>query len=90
MRHHSAYFPADILALLHAIAAAASSKRVLDVKRGLCDGEVVLVHSHIRHRAADPGTSVVHLFRFEGELIAEMWDVGQPVPPDNSNADGIF
>ena len=71
-------------ALLHAIVAAASSERVL------CDGEFVLVHSHIRQRAADPGASVAHLFRFEGELIAEMWDVGQPVPPDNPNADWMF
>jgi hypothetical protein len=32
----------------------------------------------------------VHLFRFEGDRIAELWDVAQPVPAEILNADGVF
>ena len=38
----------------------------------------------------DPGVAVVHVFRFEGDRIAEFWDIGQPVPKDSPNANGMF
>ena len=46
--------------------------------------------AHVRHRPGEPGIAVVHIFRFEGDRIAELWDVGQPVPAENPNADGMF
>jgi hypothetical protein len=30
------------------------------------------------------------VFRFEGDRIAELWDVGQPVSAESVNANGIF
>jgi hypothetical protein len=33
---------------------------------------------------------VVHLFRFQGDKVVEMWDLGQAVPADSPNQDGIF
>ena len=91
-KHHNPYFQAGMPALLDAIttAAAASPNRESEVKRVLCDGDFVVVHSHVRHRADDPGAAVVHIFRFDGDSIAELWDLGQPVPADNPNKDGMF
>lgn len=40
--------------------------------------------------AAVHRVAVVHLFRFEGNLIVEMWDIGQPVPESTPNENGMF
>jgi len=29
--------------------------------------------------------AVVHIFRFEGDPIAELWDIGQPAPDEIKN-----
>jgi len=91
-RHHNAYFAAGMPALLDAMMAAAVSapERTSDVQRVIAEGSLVVVHSRVRHRAGDAGVAVVHIFRFDGDRIAELWDVGQPVPPDSPNADGMF
>ena len=91
-RHHNPHFQAGMPALLDAISAAAQSSptRESDVKRVLADGDYVVVHSHVRHGPGVPGAAVVHIFRFDGDRIAELWDVGQPVPADNPNTDGMF
>lgn len=34
--------------------------------------------------------AVVHVFRFQGNLIAELWDVGQAVPENSPNEYGMF
>ncbi len=47
-------------------------------------------HSHIVLRPGETGISAVHLFRFEGNKIVEMWDCGQPLPADSPNKDGAF
>jgi predicted SnoaL-like aldol condensation-catalyzing enzyme len=70
-------------------AAKQSTERQFDVKRVLADGEFVVVHSHVRQRPSEAGPAV-HLFRFEGDRIAELWDVGQPVPAENPNRLGMF
>jgi predicted SnoaL-like aldol condensation-catalyzing enzyme len=91
-RHHSACFAAGMPVLFDAMVAAAASvpERVTVVKRVLADGEYVVVHSHVQPKPGDAGVAVVHIFRFEGDRIAELWDVGQPVPADNPNSDGMF
>jgi predicted SnoaL-like aldol condensation-catalyzing enzyme len=50
----------------------------------------VAVHSRVQHTPADRGAALVHLFRFEGDRIAELWDVGQEVPAETPNANGMF
>jgi len=91
-RHHNAYFPAGMPALLDAMESAARTApgRTADVKLVIAEGDYVIVHSHVRHRPGDLGASVVHIFRFDGDRIAELWDIGQPVPADMPNADGMF
>ena len=34
--------------------------------------------------------AVVHIFRFEGGRIAELWDLGMPIPEDSVNENGMF
>jgi predicted SnoaL-like aldol condensation-catalyzing enzyme len=90
--HHNAYFPAGMPALLNAMMAAAAdaTDRTFTPLRVLADGDLVAVHSRVHHHPGDRGVAVVHIFRFEGEKIAELWDVGQLVPESCPNADGMF
>ena len=91
-RHHNAFFPGDRESLLKAMEenAAKNPSKVLDVKRVLEDEGFVVVHSHVRQHPDDRGAAVVHVFRFENGRIAELWDVGQPVPKDSPNQHGMF
>jgi predicted SnoaL-like aldol condensation-catalyzing enzyme len=34
--------------------------------------------------------AVMHIFRFEGDKIAELWDFGQEAPKDMPNENGMF
>jgi len=91
-RHHNPYFGAGMPILLDAIVAAAkaSPRGEMQVRRVLGDGDLVAVHSHVHQEPGDRGVAVVHLLRFEGERIAEFWDIAQPVPEQNPNSDGMF
>jgi predicted SnoaL-like aldol condensation-catalyzing enzyme len=91
-RHHNPYFAAGMPALLDAMVAAATQapERASTVQRVIGEGDFVAVHSHVRPHPAHTGFAVVHVFRFEGDRIAELWDVGQPIPEPNPNADGMF
>ena len=91
-RHHNPYFPAGMPALLDAMVSAAlqAPDRSATVKHVISDGDYVAVHSHVQPHPQHRGMAVVHLFRFEGDRIAELWDVGQPIPEANPNADGMF
>ena len=54
------------------------------------DGQLVAVHSKVTMRPGDRGNAVVHLFRFEGNKIVELRDVGQAVPETTENEHGMF
>jgi predicted SnoaL-like aldol condensation-catalyzing enzyme len=64
--------------------------KLLEVKHVLEDGNLVAVHSHIRQSPEDLGGAVVHIFRFQDDRIAELWDLGQPIPKDSLNENGMF
>lgn len=91
-RHHNPYFPGDAESLLAAMAENAANfpGKSLEIKHALEDGEIVAVHSRVRQHPEDRGGAVVHLFRFHGERIVELWDVGQPVPERSPNENGMF
>lgn len=91
-KHHNPFFPAGFLALKKAMIenhAQFPIKQLL-VKNVLSDGDFVVVQSHIVLYPGDSGIVAVHLFRFQGERIVEMWDYNQPVPTDSPDSDGIF
>ena len=58
--------------------------------RGIAYGDRVAVLSHVRREQADIDIAVVHILRFSGGRIVEMWDVGQVIPKDSPNALGMF
>ena len=91
-RHHNPYFAAGAEALMVGMDTNARQNpdKRLDILHALEDGDLVAVHSQVRHRPDDRGAALLHLFRFEGGKIAELWDVGQPVPAEVVNGDGMF
>ena len=64
--------------------------KAIEIKRVLADGDLVAVHAHVRLNPGDPGVATIHLFRFEGDRIVELWDVGQAVPENSLNDNGMF
>jgi predicted SnoaL-like aldol condensation-catalyzing enzyme len=90
--HHNAYFAGDGASLLAGMddnAAQFPDKR-LDVKFALQDNDHVTTLCEVQHTHDGPRYAVVHVFRFEGGKIAEMWDVGQEIPADSPNRNGPF
>ncbi len=91
-RHHNPYFPGDAEALMAAMQenAAQFPQKAIDIKRVLADGDLVAVQAHVRLQPGDRGVATIHLFRFEGDRIVELWDVGQAVPESSLNKNGMF
>lgn len=91
-RHHNPFFEGSAEALLAGMEenARQNPNKVLQVKRAIAEGELVVVHSHVQQKPGDLGAAVVHIFRFEKGRIAEIWDVGQPVPDKSPNQYGMF
>ncbi|HTA29507.1 MAG TPA: nuclear transport factor 2 family protein, partial [Candidatus Cybelea sp.] len=91
-KHHNAYFPAGFAALQQAMKEndAQFPKKRLVIKNVLGDGKMVAVHSHLTLAPGKTEMVVVHLFRFKGSKIIEMWDCGQEIPSKMPNTDGLF
>lgn len=91
-KHHNVYFKGDAETLMLAMEESArmNPDKVFTVHRALEDGDLVAVHSHVRQNPGELGYAVVHIFRFEGDKIAEAWDFGQAVPEDLVNENGMF
>lgn len=91
-RHHNPFFRGDAGSLMAAMAgnAAQFPDKQLEVQRALQDGEFVAVHSKVRQTPQARSIAVVHLFRFEGGRIVELWDVGQAEPENPANEYGMF
>lgn len=92
-KHHNAFFAGDAASLRKGMEDAhqAMPNKSLEVARVIEDGDLVAVHSHVtRKDPKAPEIAVVHIFRFEGDRIAELWDVGQELPKQSPNANGAF
>jgi predicted SnoaL-like aldol condensation-catalyzing enzyme len=91
-KHHNMYFSAEFASLKRGMIeshAQFPTKRLM-VKNVLGEGNLVVIHSNIIMKPGEPGMAVVHIFRFEGDKIVEMWDVGQAIPADSPNRLGAF
>jgi predicted SnoaL-like aldol condensation-catalyzing enzyme len=91
-RHHNPYFRGDAPTLAAAMAenAQQNPEKVFDIEHALEDGDLVAVHSRVRMSPGAQEHAVVHLFRFVGDRIVELWDIGQAVPADSPNENGMF
>jgi predicted SnoaL-like aldol condensation-catalyzing enzyme len=57
------------------------------------DGDFVAVYTQLLGTKSDPskgGLRQVHLFRFDGDKIAEYWDVTQTILPSIPNPANAF
>ena len=91
-RHHNAYFAGDAESLKAGMTEAHNQfpDTTLEVQHAWEDGDLVAIHSRVSHGADQPDISVVHMFRFEGDQVAELWDVGMEAPKDSPNKNGLF
>ena len=91
-RHHNPYFRGDAASLRDAMEqnATQNPNKMLDVQSAIAEGNRVAVFSRVRQNPADRGGAVVHIFRFENDRIVELWDIGQAVPEQSVNENGMF
>ena len=90
--HHNAWFPGDRESLLLAMeqSAAAEPNKSFEVKQVIDGGDRIAVLSHLRRANADLEYAVVHIARIEGGKIVGLWDLGQEIPKDSPNTNGMF
>lgn len=91
-RHHNPFFKGDAESLIKGMEenAAKFPDKVFKVLRALEQGEFVAVHSRVDLKPNEGGIALVHIFRFKGDRIVELWDVAQPAPKDSPNERGMF
>jgi predicted SnoaL-like aldol condensation-catalyzing enzyme len=91
-RHHNPFFHGDAESLMAAMEenAAQNPSKKFELQHALEDGNLVALHGRVRLKFEDLGTALVHIFRFEDDRIVELWDLGQPVPEDSPNENGMF
>lgn len=91
-KHHNPFFPAGFPALQKGMMEnhLQFPNKLLTVRNVLGDGDLVAVHSHMVPRPGETGVATVHLFRFQGDKIVELWDLSQPLPENSPNQDGMF
>jgi predicted SnoaL-like aldol condensation-catalyzing enzyme len=59
----------------------------LTVRRMVAEGDYVWTHSLVKASPEAPDVVVVDIWRIAGGLLAEHWDVGQPVPAESTVED---
>lgn len=90
--HHNPYYRGDAASLQAGMeeATVIMPNKLFEVQRVLEDGDLVAVHSRIQLQMDAPEIAVVHIFRFEGDQIIELWDIGHQAPPEMLNEYGMF
>ena len=91
-RHHNPWFRGDAASLRDGMAqnAAQFPEKRIEFRMTLEDGDHVVVLSRMQHAPDRPAYALVHVFRFEGDRIAELWDVAQEIPAQSPNENGMF
>ena len=91
-RHHNPLFRGDAASLMEGMEqnAAKNPNKLLEIQSAIQEGDRVAVFSRVRQHPQDRGGAVVHIFRFDKDRIVELWDVGQAVPEQSVNENGMF
>ena len=91
-RHHNAWFPGDAASLMAGMEDSQRKQpdKAFDIQFAIAEGDRVAVYSHLRQYPGHAGIAVVHMFRIEAGKIVELWDLGQAVPEDSPNENGMF
>jgi predicted SnoaL-like aldol condensation-catalyzing enzyme len=64
--------------------------QTFQVEHAIGENNIVAVHGSLQLEIEDPVMIVVHIMRFENDLIVEMWDISQNVPEKTPNENGVF
>ena len=91
-KHHNPYFSNDRQSLIDGMlqSAAAEPNKSFEIIQAVEDSDTVAVHSRLTRDNVGVQYAVVHILRFEGGKISEMWDIAQEVPGDSPNEVGMF
>ncbi|KAF2517025.1 nuclear transport factor 2 family protein [Flavobacterium foetidum] len=91
-KHHNSHFKGDAETLMLAMeeSARTNPNKIFKIHHILEDGNLVAVHSHLKQSPTDIGFAVVHILKFKDDKIVELWDLGQPIPKDIINENGMF
>jgi len=91
-KHHNVYFKGDAYTLMIAIEedAKMNPDKIFEIQRALEEDDLVAVHSRFRQNPNDADYAVMHIFRFEGNKVVELWDFAQAAPDEMINENGMF
>jgi predicted SnoaL-like aldol condensation-catalyzing enzyme len=91
-RHHNPFFRGDAQSLMTAMEESEIEypNKVFEVQRAVEDGNLVWVHSRVFMKPNAMVYATVHIFRFEGDRVVELWDIGQALPENSPNENGMF
>jgi predicted SnoaL-like aldol condensation-catalyzing enzyme len=90
--HHNPNFEGDRASLLKAMQQSSTMmpNKTFKPLRALEDDKTVAVHSFISFNGAMADHIVMHILRFEGNKIVELWDFGQAIPTEMPNKNGML
>jgi predicted SnoaL-like aldol condensation-catalyzing enzyme len=90
-KHHNGFFSGDRESLLQGMIQSNEMfpNKKLTIKLAIAEPPYVTLLSHVQITEGKE-VAVVHMYRFEGEKIAEMWDISQEVPKNSPNENGVF
>jgi len=88
--HHNQYFKGDRATLMAAMKhnAATMANKSFTIQKLLEEDHQVVAYSRIATDTME--IAVVHILRFEGDLIVELWDIGQLIASNSPNENGLF
>jgi predicted SnoaL-like aldol condensation-catalyzing enzyme len=90
-RHHNAYFKGDRESLLRGMEENAQNfpDKTYETMRVLEEGNLVAIHGKVT-LSPDSQWAVIHILRFEDDLIIEEWEASQETLKDSPNENGLF
>ncbi|WP_375579766.1 nuclear transport factor 2 family protein [Marivirga tractuosa] len=91
-KHHNPYFKGDAKSLMNAMLEDAQNnpEKELKILRAIAAEDLVAVHSHVKQNPSDSGFVLVHIFKFQSQKIVELWDLGQEIPDEIINENGML
>lgn len=90
-KHHNGFYSSDKESLLEGMVYNNElfPNKKITIKLEVEEPPYVTLFSHVQI-TEDKEIALVHIYRFEGEKIAEMWDISQEVPENSPNENGMF
>jgi len=91
-KHHNVYYKGDAESLKTAMEESDKifPNKKFEIKQMIREGNFVVAHSCAKLNPDEPGYALIHIFRFENEMIVELWDLGQQIPSVLVNENGPF